>query len=183
MNVPNLALAPRRDTCRVCQQVSAIEDVNWRLWNEAGDFLGYGDAIAYCREVGMAGSNDSLRSALATHRRHVEAWVLEGGPSVYTPGLPEVQRLNPPERGPAHWLDITQAGAEVGMESLRLLSMRLGTLADKDLIAVAKLGLGAAAKIGDLEARGRALHQVDAILRLAAGLGGYNGGHQGSSDE
>lgn len=184
MSVPNPALAPRLPGCRVCSAVHALEDVAWRIWREDGSFIGYTDAAAYLRSIGMTGSDEAIRKRIARHRAHVEAWLAEGAPNAYTPGVEAVRRIATAERGPVRWLDVAQTGAELGMESLRLLSMRLGTMDDRDLIAVAKLGLGAANKIGDMEARGRALYQVDGILRLAAGLGEYDGdGHRGSSNQ
>jgi hypothetical protein len=180
----NLALAPRHPRCRVCRDVHAVEDVNWRMWNERLKFLGYAETIEYLRSIGIGGSDDSLRRALTRHRQHVEEWAAAGAPNVYTPGAPQIQRLSPPERGPTRWLDVTQTGVDLGMESLRLLRARMEDMSDRDLIAVARLGLGAATTIGNMEARGRALHQVDAILRLAAGIGGdYDGSGEGSANQ
>jgi hypothetical protein len=40
---------------------------------------------------------------------------------------------------------------------------------DKELVAVAKLGVTAAQKVGDWEAKGRKLAQVDELIKLASG--------------
>jgi len=79
-----------------------------------------------------------------------------------------------PEGGPARWLDVNQQAMDVGTDALRALHARLPEMGDRELVAVARLGVAAAQKHGDWEAKGRSLAQVDAIIRLAAGLTGHD---------
>lgn len=65
---------------------------------------------------------------------------------------------------------MNEAAIDTGLDALGLLQARLGTMEDRELIAVAKLGQAASSKRGDWEAKGRQLNQMDALIRLAAGL-------------
>jgi hypothetical protein len=99
---------------------------------------------------------------LSEHAKHVET-AMAGGPAA--PG--SLTRIAP--AGPAHWLDVNQNAVEVGNEALGRLHARLDLMEDKELVAVAKLGVQSAQKVGDWEAKGRKLAQVDELIKLASG--------------
>lgn len=169
----NPANHPRTPRCAVCRSVAHLEDVALRLFDENGNRRKPADAIAYLRGIGMGGTDEAIRRRVDVHRKHIERW-LASGVEVYSPAAAEAKviRVNPDDRGPARWLDVQQRGMDIGDEALRILAQRLGTMEDKELIAVAKLGQTAASKRADLEAKGRHLAQVDELLNLVATAGG-----------
>ncbi|MCU0250228.1 MAG: hypothetical protein MUE61_08475 [Vicinamibacterales bacterium] len=160
----NGVLVPRSASCWVCQKVAVVEDVTVRLFTQDGSRRAdYSDAAAYLRATGYSGVSDrTLKRRLAEHARHVEVG-LQGGPAA--PG--SLTRVAPP--GPSHWLDVNQNAVDVGNEALGRLHARLDVMEDRELVAVAKLGVTAAQKVGDWEAKGRKLAQVDELIRLASG--------------
>lgn len=170
----NHALAPRKRQCSICKAVAHLEDVAIRLWDEHGNALPPKAALEYLRGIGMGGTDQAIRDRIKTHRTHVEKWMSEGAVTVYSPARAEskVIRVDDTPRGPSRWLDVQQQGMDIGSEALRLLADRLGTMEDKELIAVAKMGQSAASKRADLEAKGRHLAQVDELLNLVATAGG-----------
>ncbi len=89
---------------------------------------------------------------------------MQGGPAQPAALMPVV----PP--GPAFWLDVNQNAVNVGNEALGAIAGRLEGMGDKELVAVAKLGVSAAQKVGDWEAKGRKLAQIDSLIRLASGM-------------
>ncbi len=165
----NAALVPRSDRCWVCRNVAVVEDVTVRLFDsETGARLNSTAAVEYLRAIGYTKLRDrTLREHLGRHVRHVEAAM-----QVSTPAAPSNLTRLAPEGGPARWLDVNQQAMDVGMDALRSLHARLPDMGDRELVAVARMGVGAAQKHGDWEAKGRKLAQVDAIIRLAAGLSG-----------
>ena len=169
----NAVLVPRHAHCWVCRNVAVVEDVTARLFDEdgvkrSGSRGSFTPALAYLRSIGYTKLADrTLREHLGFHARHVEAAM-----QVSSPAPPSALTRMTPEGGPAHWLDVNRQAMDVGMDALRSIRARLPDMADRELVAVARIGVSAAQKHGDWEAKGRKLAQVDAIIRLAAGLGG-----------
>ncbi len=162
----NPALVPRSRNCPVCKRVAKVEDVTVRLFNEEGERLPPKEAIAYLRSIGMTGSPTTFYKRIDQHAKHIQR-ALASPPVVVDPhDLVPVE----PVGGPPAWVDANAQAIEVGMDALTLLATRLTDMEDKDLIATAKLGQTAASKRGDWEAKGRQLSQMDAVLKLAAGL-------------
>lgn len=166
--VANLALAPRMARCRVCKEVSHVEDVTMRLFDEDGGRLKLTQATSYVRSLGMAGSDRTLWKTLGNHRDHIERWMDRG--AAVAPKTPDGVTVITERTGPSRWLDVNQAQLEVGLEASRLAMERLPEMEDQDLVAVMRVGALAAGKRGELESRGRSLDQVDALLMLAAGF-------------
>ncbi len=162
-------LVPRSARCWVCKNVPVVEDVTVRLFDEQGrKRKGIVSAIEYLRSIGYTAKADrTLRSQLLFHIRHCETAM-----EVATPAMPSALVRVQPDGGPARWLDVNQQAMDVGMDALRDLRARLPDMSDRELVAVARMGMSAAHKHGDWEAKGRKLAQVDAIIRLAAGQGG-----------
>jgi hypothetical protein len=162
--VMNGVLVPRAASCWVCRTVGVVEDVTVRLFTADGARRAdYRDAKEYVRAIGYGSISDrTMTRYLSEHARHVEA-ALGGGPAAPS----ELTRIEPP--GPAHWLDVNQNAVEVGNAALARLNARLEVMEDRELVAVAKLGVSAAQKVGDWEAKGRKLAQVDEIIKLASG--------------
>lgn len=160
----NGALVPRSASCWVCRTVGVVEDVTVRLFTADGvRRTDYRDAKAYVRGIGYGKIADrTLTRYLSEHARHVEA-AMSGGPAAPA----NLTRLSP--EGPAHWLDVNQNAVDVGNEALGRLRARLDVMEDRELVAVAKIGVGAAQKVGDWEAKGRKLAQVDELIKLASG--------------
>jgi hypothetical protein len=65
---------------------------------------------------------------------------------------------------------VNQNAVNIGNEALGVIQSHLGDMEDKELVAVAKLGVVAAQKVGDWEAKGRKLAQIDSLIRLASGM-------------
>jgi hypothetical protein len=164
----NGALVPRKAGCWVCEKVAAPEDVTVRLFSEDGTRRAgrgaYTAAATYVRDIWTGQvSADTLNRRLANHADHVEL-AMRGAPA-----LPSaLTRIEP--AGPAYWLDANQNAVNVGNEALGMIHERMGDMEDKELVAVAKLGVVAAQKVGDWEARGRKLAQVGSLIRLASGM-------------
>lgn len=163
-------MAPRDRTCVVCKQVSAIEHVALLLWDEEGNRLPPKAAHEYVRSIGMDGPRKTIENRVASHRKHVEAWIARGG--VVRPLHDEgnVVRI-PPKTGPQRWIDVQQNAMDLGNDALRELHVRLasGDMDTKDMVALAKLGVGAANTRGQMEQKGKALNGIDKLLKLAAG--------------
>ena len=162
------ALVPRKAGCWVCEKVASPEDVTVRLFSPGGVRLqGRGStraAAAYVEGMGYSVPRDLMTRRLNVHGEHVEVSMVGGQPAA--PGA--LARIEPP--GPAYWLDANQAAVNVGFEALGMIHERMPEMEDKELVAVAKLGVVAAQKVGDWEAKGRKLAQIDSLIRLASGM-------------
>lgn len=166
----NPALAPRHARCRLCNEVSALEDVAFRLYDEKGRHLPTKPLHAYLRSIGIAAATpQSLYNRIKRHRDHIDAW-LERGARVVPARLDDHTQRIPAVSGPVRWLDAQQNAIDLGDSAVDILKSRLDLMDDKNLIAVAKLGATAATARGNLEAKGKALSQVDKLLQLAAGM-------------
>ena len=167
----NPRLSPRSTTCTVCRDVRELVDVNLRLWDEDGDRIpsGHLEVGRYLKSIGLAGSDRALVARAQRHRDHCERYA--DGQRRNVSAAPEAEVIVP-KLGPARWLDVQQDAMDAGRAALARLQTRLesGTMEDKDVIALAKLGTTAAGKRADLEAKGRKLSQMDELLQLAAGL-------------
>lgn len=168
----NPRLSPRSTACSVCRDVAEIVDVNLRLWDEEANRIpgGVGQVARYLKSIGTAGSKRALEARAETHRDHAERYA-DGERKNVSASEGEVII---PKLGPARWLDVQQDAMDVGRSALAkaLEALEGGAMKDKDIIALAKLGVGAAGKRADLEAKGRKLNQMDELLQLAAGLTG-----------
>lgn len=166
----NPALAPRSRTCRACREVAAVEHVTALLFSEDLDHLPLRGAADYLRSIGVTGTPGQINGMAKQHRAHVESWIRAGGALAPMQGDGGVVRVPPPS-GPTRWLDANQAAIDLGNEALRDLASRLagGTMETHEVIALAKLGVGAASTRGSMEQRGKALTGIDRLLQLAAG--------------
>jgi len=165
----NPRLSPRSTACSICRDVSELVDVNLRLWDEEANRIpgGTQQVARYLKSIGTAGSKRALEARAETHRDHAERYADGDRKNVAAEGEVIVPKL-----GPARWLDVQQDAMDMGRSALAAALVRLDTggMKDKDIIALAKLGVGAAGKRADLEARGRKLNQMDELLQMAAGL-------------
>lgn len=166
----NPVLAPRKPKCRACNHVASIEDVTIRLYDPDLNPLPLAGAVEYLRTVGMDGTNRQLRAIALVHRRHVDKFIERGGAVAPAELKDGVSRIPPPV-GNTRWVDVNQQGMDVGSTALQQIGerMKTGGMEDKDLIAVAKIGQGAATVRATLEMKG-ALKRAEAIARLASGL-------------
>jgi hypothetical protein len=164
--VRNLGLAPKDTHCWICQNIRASEDVTARAFDPSGDRQETTEAVAYLVSIGIGGSKSTLQRRVRAHAKHLEQYAARPYPLV--PGKSAITII-PPH---SNWLAATQGAVDLGMEAQRDLATRLsqGYMQDKDVISLARLGIVAATKQGDLEAKGKSLKQVDRLLMLAAGL-------------
>lgn len=161
-----VTLAARVPTCQICKRVAYIEDVNARLFNEAGEPQPLTEAANYVRSIGVGMSQRNLVNCLKSHQAHVGSW-LRGEPVAAA----EAQRIEI-NGTPASWVSVNQQSMNAGMEALRSLAARLlaGDLEPREEIELAKLGLNAAHKRGDMEMRkGLMRDEEDDLLRLVSG--------------
>lgn len=161
------ALVRRKRNCTICRSVAAIEHVNVLIVATDGTRRrDYRRAVGeYLRGMGVSVGVKAIEG----HARHVMDDIAN------PPRRALLDRMVPvaPDGVPASWLDVNEQGLGVGMEALRDLRARLPDLDDKDLIAVAKMGLSAAGKRADIEARGRAMGAtLNALAALASGHAG-----------
>jgi hypothetical protein len=171
----------------VCVTVADLSDIAIRLWDEDGDRIERGTwrAGEYLASIGVDGSKRALEGRIQTHRKHVEEFMarpshaiapmqlIPGGKNGAEKFEGPRQVVLPPERmGPSRWVDVQQNAMDVGTDALAILEQRLrsGTMEDRDVVSVAKLGVTTAGKRADIEAKGRRLNQVDELLRMAAGM-------------
>lgn len=166
----NPALAPRVRTCSICKEVGALEHVALLMYDEDGKRLPGGPVMDYLRSIGMAGSSQKLYSRIGSHRKHIDRWLERGAHVIPAAQEDNVVRI-PASTGPVRWLDAQQNAIDLGNDALRELNVRLasGEMETKEVIALAKLGVGAANQRGNLEQKGRALSGIDRLLELAAG--------------
>lgn len=170
MVTANPALAPRDRRCRACELVATIEDLAYRLFDPEMNPLPLAGAIEYLQAVGLTGTARQLQAIALRHRRHIEKWIERGSaiaPAQIEDGLSRI----PAPAGNTSWVDVNQQGMNAGLTALQQIAgrMQTGTMEDKDLIAVAKIGQGAATVRATLEMKG-ALKRAEAIARLASGL-------------
>jgi hypothetical protein len=166
----NPALAPRARRCRACELVATIEDLAYRLFDPELNPLPLKGAVEYLATVGLTGTSRQLQAIALRHRRHIEQWIERGAAIAPAQSMDGVTRI-PPPIGDARWVDVNQGGMTVGMTALGQIAARLssGTMDDKDVIAVAKLGQNAAATRAALELKG-SIKRAESIARLASGL-------------
>lgn len=166
----NGVLVPRSAACWVCRTVAVVEDVTVRLFTPDGLRKGdYREAKDYVKAIGYGKVPDrALTRYLSQHAKHVET-AMAGGPAAPA----ELTKIAPV--GAAHWLDVNQNAVDIGNEALGVIRSRLDVMEDRELVAVAKLGVSAAQKVGDWEAKGRKLAQVDELIKLASGRVGEGG--------
>jgi hypothetical protein len=164
--IPNLGVAPRGKGCWVCKEVAAPEHVTVLCFDELGQRKPTAEAADYLRSLGLAGTKTLMQRRVSSHMKHVEAYVAAPYPLVPAHGV----RTEPLPH--VNWLSATQGAVDLGMEAQRALAERLasGEMEDHDIVALAKLGVTAASKQGDLEAKGKSIKQVDRLMMLAAGL-------------
>ena len=170
----NYGLAPRSRSCWVCKNVAAVEDVTMRLIDETGRELPYQDAIEYLTAIGHSAERRQWQARLKGHRTHVVRSMRT--PAVYSPAAVEtgqITRIVAPG-GSASWIRAPDKAIDLGMEAMETLAGRISMMEDADLISVARLGITAAGKRGDWEAKGRQMGQMDALMKLASGFGGNN---------
>lgn len=166
--IPNLGLAPRKPGCFICKNVAAVEHVTVLLIDSDGRDLPFKDAVQYLEGILGPGAKTpaQLKGSLKTHRAHVRRSMER--PPAYSP-LGQVTKMAPtqPPGGSPTWVRAPDRAVDLGMEAMEALQERLSMMEDADLIAVARLGITAAGKRGDWEAKGRQLGQMDALIDLA----------------
>lgn len=166
----NPVLAPRHPKCSICKAVASIEDVTLRMYDADLNHLPITGAREYVQAIGVDGTVKALDQRLRAHRKHVDRFLERGAavaPAQFEDGVSRI----PPATGPVGWLDVNQQGMDIGNAANAVLLSRLlaGGMEDKDVIAAAKLGQGAAMKRAELELKG-ALKRAQSIARLAAGF-------------
>jgi hypothetical protein len=153
-------------TCAICRDVAAIEDVNARCVDEYGERRrGFYKAVQeYLKGVGSEGYG---RSVVTKHADHVSRDMKHPPAEMHPAKAVGVT----PAGVPATWFDLQEQGMEVGMDALREAEGRIAMMEDKDLIALAKLGITAASKRADIESRGRQTGQVlEAVMLISSGM-------------
>jgi hypothetical protein len=165
----NPALVSRRLRCKVCRVVAAIEDVNARIVDDRGE-----RRYAYVKKVldylDTIGQQSIGSKAVVTHAAHVMADMKSDHPMILPGQVVEVSPIS----APASWFDVHDAAMGLGMDAMRDLAARAenGDLSARDLIALAGMGVAAAGKRADLEARGREHSTTMLALRsIASGHG------------
>lgn len=166
----NPTFAPRVRTCPVCKEVGALEHVALLLYAEDGTHLPTKPVTEYLRSLGMAGSPQKLYNRVLSHRKHIDRWLARGGHVIPAASDDNVIRI-PPPTGPQRWIDVQQKAMDLGNDALADLNARMaaGELETRELLALAKLGVGTANTRGRMEQQGRALNGIDRLLQLAAG--------------
>jgi hypothetical protein len=165
----NPTMAPRARACVICKQVTAVEHVTLLMYDEDGNRLPPKPVIDYLRSIGMTGTPKTLDQRVISHRRHIDKWIARGKviPMEYEGAVAHI----PPTIGNTRWIDAQQNAIDLGNQALRDLAARLdsGEMNTSDILALAKLGVGAANTRGAMEQKGKALNGIDRLLQLAAG--------------
>jgi len=168
----NYGLAPRSKACWVCKNVASPEDVTLRLIGATGMDLPTKDAIEYLTGIGHSAVKATWVERLKRHRGHVRRSMEAPGPLAIAPAKVELGAVTRVESlgGAPSWVRAPERAIDLGLEAQAVLAERLEDMGDTDLISVARLGITAAGKMGDWEAKGRRMHQVDVLMRLASGF-------------
>jgi len=166
----NPTLAPRVRACAICKEVQAVEHVALLMYDEDGNRLPTKPVTEYLRSIGMTGTPNALTGRVATHRKHIDRWIERGSkviPATHDDGITRIG----PQMGSQRWIDVNQNAMDIGNDALRDLAARLdsGEMSTSDVIALARIGVGAATTRGALEQKGKALTGIDRLLQLAAG--------------
>lgn len=151
--------------------MATIEDLAYRLFDPEMTPLPLAGAVEYLQTVGLTGTARQLQAIALRHRRHIEKWA-ERGASIAPAQIAEGVSRIPAVAGNTRWVDGNQQGMDLGTAAGNIIAERLraGSMEDKDVISVLKVGQNAVAVRASLEMKG-ALKRAEAIARLASGFG------------
>ncbi len=168
-------VAPLKPLCTICQQDERVRiAVNNAIWDQQTGrrTASYrADAVALLADFGVRlGPGPGTRAGLpvgvhsvSRHADHVEASWRET-----TPAAAAASREEP--LFTTDFVSVTEEAAHLGMKALRTLAGRVETMADKDLITTAKLGVGASVSRATLSLKRSELNlTAAAIFGLASG--------------
>lgn len=157
--------APKNPRCLVCSLPSdQWAEVNAALWDAQERRPDY--RVAGVRACAMFGLEVKDPKSITNHVEHMErSW---HRPTQYPPTARERQVF------PTDYVSVTDRAAKLGVDAMEALSTRLEGLEARDLIAVAKLGMGARQHQAALEAKDRRSHQVEVTA-----IFGFVSGHMG----
>lgn len=172
----NVLVAPRSRACRICKELvpALIADVNAAIWPEPGVAVRARDyriaAARVCRAHGLEVEEKSV----TRHAKHIEAsWhrVTTERPA----GSSEIAVF------PTDYQSVAQHAAQLGMQAMGVLSKRVaqGTMEDRELVATAKLGVGAVQQREALRIRQQ---EADTAQGFMAAVFGLAAGHVGEDD-
>lgn len=153
--------APKNPRCKVCSiPQPGWSEVNAAIWDAQERRPDY--RVAGVRACAAMGVEIDPKSITA-HAEHIEASWHSGVQ------YPPTQR----ERAvfPNDYASVTDRAARLGVDAMQAISDRLDVLEPKDLIAVAKLGMGARQHQASMEAKDRRSHQIEvtAIFGFVSG--------------
>lgn len=161
---PNYGLAPSSERCWVCRHVAHPEDVTVRLIGSEGQNLKLAPAMDYIRSIGIAAEDKDLRRYLMAHRAHVRKAMAPDAVIIPAHRTLGVQRLEPGDGSPT-WIRAPDRAIDLGLSAMESLQAQLGELEPAELMQLARLGVSAAAKVGDWHAKGRQLDQFDDLMK------------------
>lgn len=167
-------VAQRSSSCRICKGLSAeqVAAVNEVIWPEPGVRVRNRDyraaAVRACAAVGLEVEVKSV----TRHATHVErTWHEVTGTQPQRPGEVPVFKTD--------FNSMVDAAATLGAQAMGELTDRLPDLDPKELVAVAKLGVGAAVTRESLRLKAQEVDQNAAIITA---LGAMAGGHITTGD-
>jgi hypothetical protein len=157
-------VAPPKPDCTICQQPERVRiPVNAAIWDEQTGRR----TKAYRSDAVTLLADFDVRleaKSVTRHADHVEASWRDTTPAAPAAGREEALFAT-------DFASVTDEAANLGMKAMATLSGRVETMADKDLIATAKLGVGAStARATHSLKRAELGMTAAAIFGLAAGM-------------
>ncbi len=161
---PKLIVAQRSRMCRICTALpaEAVADVNATIWPEPGASV---RARNYRMDATRAAAAHGLEieaKTVSRHARHVEAsWHKVTAVMPAAPG--EVPVF------PVDYASMADQAAQVGAHAMKRIGERIGVMDDRELVAVAKMGVTTATQREALRMKAQEVDQNGAILRALMG--------------
>lgn len=164
MRPKNLVFAQRSRRCKVCGLAPAIiADVNAAIWPEPGIKLRGPQYRARAQRVCTANGLDVDVKTITHHADHTErSWHTVTGTT--KPGPGEIPVF------PHAFGDLVDSASKVGAFALTEIGKRIPDMDSRDLIGVAKLGVGASATRESLRLKAQEVDQTQAIVAALTGL-------------
>lgn len=149
----NFMYAPKKAGCKVCTiPQPGWSEVNAAVWDNQERRTDY--AAAGTRACAAQGTPVNIKT-LVKHVEHIEASWHSG--LQYPPTSREHSVF------PVDYVSLTERAARMGSDAMQHLTERLDGMETKDLIAVAKLGIGARQHERGIEAKDRRSHEKNVI--------------------
>lgn len=174
MRRKNIVVAARSSTCRICKGLrpDAVAEVNAAIWPEPGVAARFRDYRTSAVRVAAAHGLEVEVKSVSRHAQHIErSWHVVDAKSPAKPGELPVFKTD--------FNSMVDRAATLGAKAMDALDSQMPTLDPKELVAVAKLGVGASVTRESLRLKAQ---EVDQQSQIIAALGALSSGHISQGD-